>query len=55
MEPQLSGRHPPDSEQVMSALALIVRMQKETRHLRPGTLSDEALLLIGRKHNGERP
>ena len=55
MEPQLSGRHPPDSEQAMSALALIVRMQKETTTTcGQGTIPDEALLLIGREHNGER-
>ena len=56
MEPQLGGKHAPGSVQPLSALALIVAMQKKaSTACGQGDLADEALLLIGRKHDGERP
>jgi tetratricopeptide (TPR) repeat protein len=56
LEPQLSGRHAPDSEQALSALGLVVSMQKEAlASCGQADVFNEALLLIGRKHGGERP
>ena len=57
VQPKLSDRtHPPDSDAVRSAVALIFKMeQSASGHCGEPSVEDEALLLIGRQHNGERP
>jgi tetratricopeptide (TPR) repeat protein len=56
MEPTLkSGAHPPDSDAAKSGVDLIFRMQQAaSASCGKPELEDEALLLIGRQHAGER-
>jgi tetratricopeptide (TPR) repeat protein len=57
VQPKLrSEMHPPDSDAVRSGVDLIFRMQQAASgHCGEPAPEDEALLLIGRRHNGERP
>ena len=56
LQPKLNSRkHPPDSDAAKSALGLIYRMQKASAHCGEPAAADQALLLIGRQHNGVRP
>lgn len=51
-----SQTHPPDSDAVRSGVDLIFRMQQAASgHCGEPAPEDQALLLIGRRHNGERP
>jgi len=51
-----SETHPPDSDAVRSGVDLIFRMQQAASgHCGEPAPEDQALLLIGRRHNGERP
>lgn len=48
--------HPPDSDAVKAGIGLIFRMQQAaSAYCGKPAAEDEALLLIGRQHNGERP
>jgi len=57
VQPKLrSQTHPPDSDAVRSGLDLIFRMQQAASiHCGEPAPEDQALLLIGRRHNGEHP
>ena len=51
-----SPAHPPDSDAVRSGVGLIFKMQQAVSgYCGKPSLDDQALLLIGRRHNGERP
>jgi tetratricopeptide (TPR) repeat protein len=51
-----SPAYPPDSDAVRSGVGLIFKMQQTVSgYCGKPALDDEALLLIGRRHNGERP
>lgn len=55
VESTLKGR-PPDSDAARSAVGLMFRMQQAaSAYCGTPQLENEALLLIGRKHSGERP
>ncbi len=48
--------HPPDSDAVRSGVGLIFKMQQaSSAYCGKPSAEDEALLLIGQQHNGERP
>ena len=57
VEPKLSAKnHPPDSDTAKAGVALIFRMQQAASgYCGVPAPQDQALLLIGRHHNGERP
>lgn len=57
MQPKLSSRtHPPDSDAVRAGVSLIFKMQQAaTGHCGHAAVEDQALLLTGRQHSGERP
>jgi tetratricopeptide (TPR) repeat protein len=56
MEAMLRAKSPPDTDAVRAGVDLVFRMQQAASGAcgRPSE-ADQALLLIGRQHNGERP
>lgn len=56
MQPKLSGKKLPDFDTVRSAVGLILRIQKAASAVcGEPPVEDQALLLIGREHNGAQP